>query len=241
MNDEGFGMNLTKDQVAGMIDISAVKAESSLQEVQQIVEAAKQHKFIAVFTLPSFASQARELLGEKSAIFLGGTVGFPSGASTTSTKAFEANELVELGCQELDMVINIGKLKSGLFNEVALDIKKVVEVASPAPVKVILEVGLLTDVEIDAGAKIVCESGAAYVKTGTGWNGVTTVEHITIIKNAVGDHIKLKAAGGVRDLDFLLKMYEMGVVRFGIGYRSAIGIMEEYVKRSAEQAWENKF
>ena len=223
-------MNLSKEQVARMIDISAVKSDSSVNEVNAIVKAAKEHRFICVYTLPSLTPLAKKLLiGEKD-IYLGGTVGFPSGASSTSTKLFEAEELLRLGCNELDMVINIGKLRSKLYADVENDIKKIVEVAGVIPVKVILEVTLLTETEIHDGAKLILESGARFVKTGTGWNGATSFEHIISIKKAVGEKIALKVSGGVRNLDVLLKMYNMGVSRFGIGHLAAINIMKEINK-----------
>jgi deoxyribose-phosphate aldolase len=225
-------MNISKDQVARMIDISAVKAESTVADVEAIVRAAKKHHFICVFTLPSLTPYAKKFLAGETGIYLGGTVGFPSGASTTASKAYEAEELLSVGCNELDMAMNIGKLKSNLYRDVEADIKKVVEVAGIIPVKVILEVSLLTDTEIQDGAKIIRECGAQYVKTGTGWGGATSLDHIRLIKKAVGESIKLKVAGGVRDLDLLLKMYEMGVSRFGIGQKAAINIMDEFVRNS---------
>jgi deoxyribose-phosphate aldolase len=232
-------MNLTREQIARMIDISAVKADSSVDEVKSIVLAAKKYRFICVFTLPSLTLFAKEFLAGETYINLGGTVGFPSGASTTSSKEFEAEELLRMGCNELDMVINIGKLKSNLYKDVAEDIKKILGVAGNIPVKVILEVCLLNDLEIQDGAKIVRDSGAQFVKTGTGWLGPTSFEHIKIIKKAVGESIKLKVAGGIRNLDVLLKMSEMGVSRFGIGHLSAINIMNEFEKSSkGETRWE---
>jgi deoxyribose-phosphate aldolase len=223
-------MVLSKEQLAGMIDISAVKADSDCIEVESIVKAAFMHKFIAVFTLPSFSNYAKTLLGDQSGILLGGTVGFPSGSSTTASKAFEANELLQLGCDELDMVINIGKLKSCLYQDVATDIKRIVDIADKVPVKVILEVSLLNDSEIDVGSKIICDSGAQFIKTGTGWSGPTTLDHIAAIKRSVGESINIKVAGGVRELDVLLKIHEMGVSRFGLGYKAAIDIIEEFSK-----------
>lgn len=207
-------MNLSKKELASMIDISAVKADSTMEEVREIVQLAREHRFLAVFTLPSMSSYAKELVAEEEGILLGGTVGFPSGGSTTPAKAFEAHELIDAGCDELDMVINIGKLKSALYGDVAADISQIVNLASPLPVKVILEVSLLTREEICEGAKIVRDSGARFIKTGTGWGGPTTFNHIHSIKNAVNDDIALKVAGGVRDLDVLLKMWKMGVSRF---------------------------
>jgi len=223
-------MNLSKEQLARMIDISAVKADSSVEEVESIVKAAKTYRFICVFTLPSLAQYAKECLVEETGIDLGGVVGFPSGGSTTTVKSFEAEELLRIGCNELDMVINIGKLKSGLYKEVTEDISKIVDIAGDIPVKAILEVSLLKDSEIKDGAKIIRDSGAQFVKTGTGWLGATSFDHIKLIKEAVGESIKLKVAGGVRNLDVLLKMYEIGVTRFGIGHLSAINIMGELIR-----------
>jgi deoxyribose-phosphate aldolase len=221
-------MDLSEKELASMIDISAVRADSTMEEVRQIVHLARKYRFLAVFTLPSMSSYAKELLAKEKGILLGGTVGFPSGGSTTPAKAFEAQELIDAGCDELDMVINIGKLKSALYDDVAEDIGQIVSLASPLPVKVILEVSLLTQDEICEGAKIVRDSGARFIKTGTGWGGPTTFDHIRAIKNAVNDDIALKVAGGVRNLDVLLKMWEMGVSRFGVGYRSAMNIIETF-------------
>ncbi len=212
-----------------MIDISAVKAESCVEDVDAIVAAARKYHFICVFTLPSLAPYAKQRLAGAAEILLGGAVGFPSGGPTTATKAFEASELLVLGCDELDMVINIGKLKSRLYQDVAEEISQIVRLAGTIPVKVILEVNLLKDAEIQDGARIVRDCGAQYVKTGTGWFGATTFDHIQTIQEAVGDSLKIKVAGGVRDLDVLLKMHAMGVSRFGIGHLSAVRIMEEFI------------
>lgn len=217
-------------QIARMIDISAVKTDSCIEEVESIVKAAKEYRFIGVFTLPSLTPYAHKFLAGEKGILLGGTVGFPSGASTTYSKACEAEELLKMGCDELDMVINVAKLKSSLYQEVSNDIKKIVDIAQAAPVKVILEVSLLSESEIQDGAKIIRDSGAKFIKTGTGWFGATSFEHIQQIKNAVGESIELKVAGGVRNLDVLIKMNEMGVSRFGIGHVAAINIMQEIVR-----------
>lgn len=229
-------MVLSKLELAKMIDISAVKAGSNLSDVQAIVQAAKEHQFIAIFPLPSLTDRARELLGDRNDIILGGVVGFPSGSSTTKSKVFEAEEMLKIGCRELDMVIDVGKLRSQLFTEVSSDIKEVVKTAGAVPVKVILEVALLSTKEIIDGAKIIRDCGAQFVKTGTGWSGATTTEHISVIKQAVGDSIKIKVAGGVRNLDFLLKIHDMGVSRFGLGYTSALEIINQFLKKDGELA-----
>ncbi len=225
-------MGITKIELARMIDISAVKAGSTLDDVETIVRAAREHHFIAIFPLPTFVSRAKVLLGGQEDIIIGGTVGFPSGSSTTKVKVFEALELIGLGCGELDMVIDVGKLRSHLYEEVAADIKAVVDTAGSIPVKVILETSLLSPEEITLGSQIIRDNGAKFVKTGTGWSGPTTTEHIAIIKKAVGETVKIKVAGGVRNLDFLLKIHEMGVSRFGLGYHSALDIINEFQSRN---------
>lgn len=224
-------MDLSEKELASMIDISAVKADSWMEEVREIIHLTRERRFLAVFTLPSMSSHAKELLAEEEGILLGGTIRCLSGGSTTVSKAFEVHELIHAGCDERDMVISIGKLKSAIYSEVAVDISQIVNLASPLPVKLILEVSLLTQEEICEGARIVRDSGARFIKTGTGWGGPTTFGHIRSIKNAINDDIALKVAGGVRDLDVLLQMWKMGVSRFGVGYRSAMNIIEIFVQR----------
>ena len=126
------------------------------------------------------------------------------------------------------MVINVGKLKSGLDNEVYEDIHAIVETAQGMPVKCILEIAHLTNDEIRRGSSIAVRAGVTYVKTGTGWAGKpTTVDTIRTIKSEIGDSALIKAAGGVKDLATLLAMTEAGASRFGIGINSAISIMKE--------------
>ena len=223
--------NLRLRDIARSIDVSAVRAQSTLGDVEAAVEAAKKYGFICVFAMPSFLHRAKAMLDGRNDIGLGGIVGFPSGGDTSATKAFEASELVDSGCAEIDMVMNIGKLKSGLYGEVMADIKAVKERVAPLPLKVIIEVCLLDDNHITDASKIVLDSGADYLKTGTGWAGATNFGHLERIFSAVGDAIKVKVAGGVRDLDTLLKMRGMGVSRFGIGAGSAVKIMEEFESR----------
>ena len=218
---------MNKEQIAQLIDISAVRADSTWSEIEQIMEATKQYPFICVFTMPSMIKRIRKEVKSLPKTGLGGIVSFPSGGDTTSMKVNQAKELVATGCDEVDMVMNIGKLKSGFDEEVKSDILAVKEAVAPLPLKVIIEVCLLTDEEITRASKIVRDCGVAFLKTGTGWAGATTMHHIDVIKEAVADTIPLKVAGGVRDLKTLLEMKAKGVSRFGIGYKSAIQIMEQ--------------
>ncbi len=218
-------MKYTKKEVARLIDISAVRADSTLSDVDKVIEAAKQHKLICVFAMPCFVDYVVEQMQGESSIEIGGVVGFPSGAETTRAKLFQAAELKEKGCTEIDMVMNIGKLKSGMVDDVKSEIEQIKAVVAPLPLKVIIEVALLTNDEIVTAAKTLLAAGADFVKTGTGWAGSTTLEHVKLIKESVGDAIKLKVAGGVRDIETLCTMYEMGVSRFGVGYKSVLDIL----------------
>ena len=138
-----------------------------------------------------------------------------------------------MGVDELDMVINIGAAKSGRFDLVEQDIRAVVETAEGRyPVKSILEIAYLTDDEICRASEAAVRAGVTYVKTGTGWaNKPTTVDTIRLIRHAIGDSAKIKAAGGVRTLDTMLAMIDEGCDRFGIGLRSIISIMKEVDQR----------
>ncbi len=219
-------MKYTKAEVARLIDISAVQTNSTKSDVDNVIETAKANNLICVFAMPSFVDYVVAQMQGCDSIEIGGVVGFPSGAETTEAKLFQAKQLKEKGCTEIDMVINVGKLKSGMLDDLSTEIKAIKAQVAPLPLKVIIEVAVLTDEEVTTGAKIVRDAGADFVKTGTGWMGSTTLHHVKLIKDAVGDSIKLKVAGGVRDLDTLKTMYEMGVSRFGIGYKSVLSIMD---------------
>ena len=222
---------MTIKELASMIDISAVRAESTWNEIEDILNAAQRYPFICIFSMPSMIDRILPYMPQIPETKLGGIVGFPSGGETLESKLFEAKQMKEKGCNEVDMVMNIGKLKSGFYSEVQDEIEQIRKVVSPLPLKVIMEVALLTDEELKKAATIVRDAGASFAKTGTGWAGATTEHHIEIIKSAVGDTIPVKVAGGVRSLDTLLKLKDMGVSRFGIGYKSALKIMQEAEER----------
>lgn len=214
--------------IARMIDLSCVRAESSLDEIREMAETAKNHGCICVFALPAHTPLLIDLVSDRPDILVGGTVGFPDGSATTAGKVAEAIELRGMGCNELDMVINIPWLKAGEDALVARDISAVVEAANGLPTKVILECHHLTDPEIARACEIAVGCGVAFVKTGTGWAETgATLENTALMKRTVGDRCGVKAAGGVRDLETLLKMVEIGVTRFGIGVRTAVSILNE--------------
>lgn len=227
--------NFNIETFARLIDISGVRANITLDEVRHIATAAKKYRFISAFVMPCFTGDLLELLKNEQDILVGGVVGFPSGSNTTSIKVLETLELVSLGIKEVDMVINIGALKSGLFRKVEHDIAEVVKAANGLPVKSIIEVAYLTEDEIGWACQCAIRAGAHYVKTGTGWaNQPTTLEHIKLIKRLVGNEVKIKAAGGIGNVSTIQSMVKAGCDRFGIGLNSALKIMKEFEELATE-------
>ena len=219
-------------RMARFIDISGVRTDVSIAEIDRIALACREYHFICAFAMPCFTPYLKERLSGAEDVKLGGVVGFPSGADSTAVKVATVREHLATGCDELDMVINVGALKSGMVAAVESDIRAVVDAAGGKPVKCILEVAYLTNDEICRGAEIAALAGASYVKTGTGWAGKpTTVDVIRLIKRTVGDSVRIKAAGGVRSLDTILEMMDAGCSRFGIGLRSVMSIMREVDER----------
>lgn len=218
---------LTSNDIARMLELSAVQAEHNEDYILSLVEAAKTYNCIVVYALPSWIPLVRDHLGNNTDVIIGGAVGFPAGGTTTSIKAMEVKSFVEMGCRELDVVINIGKLRSGRYDEVRDDLKAVVEAASGYPVKVILECHHLTHDQIRRGCDLSIEAGAAYVKTGTGWAATgATLENVALIKAHVGDAIAIKASGGIRGFETLVEMYRRGATRFGIKVDVGVQILE---------------
>ncbi|HVO18669.1 MAG TPA: deoxyribose-phosphate aldolase [Anaeromyxobacter sp.] len=221
-------MLLTPQKLARMIDISAVRAQHGEREILEMVHRAKEHRFIAVHVLPSWVRFLREQLQGDRDILVGAPVGFPSGGHTTAIKVAEARQLIADGVQELDMVINIGKLRSGRIDEVREDIRAVVEAADPLPVKTILEVHHLSPDEIRRACDQAIAAGAAFIKTSTGWApSGATLESVRLITAHVGSAIEVKAAGSIRNLDTVVAMLRMGVSRFGVNLDSSVEILRE--------------
>jgi deoxyribose-phosphate aldolase len=219
-------------QLAAMIDVSAVRADSNWNDVQNTATLARQWHCVAVFSLPAFTAELIELLNGVTDTIVGGVVGFPSGAETTATNIVQAKDLTQLGCAEIDMVMNIGQFLSEQYSKVETDIHSVKQTIGSTPLKVILECNYLSPDQIKIASEMAVRAGADWVKTGTGWvQGGTTVEQIQWIKQTVGNAARVKAAGGVSSLDILLKLHNAGAERFGIGYKKAAEILTEYQKK----------
>ncbi len=210
-----------------MMDLSCVRADSSLAEIDEAVELSSAHGVFALFVLPAHMPYLIERIGD-APVLPAATVGFPSGAMSTAAKVTEVKEQRALGCREFDMVNNIAWLKAGRDDLYRDDIRAVIEAAEGLPVKVILECHYLTNQEITRACDIAACAGVAYVKTGTGWAATgATLENIRLMKRAVGERCQVKAAGGVADRETLLAMVEAGATRFGIGVRTGRRILED--------------
>jgi len=221
-------MLLTVNDIAKMIDLSCVRTISSKMDIEEMVTAARKYNFGQVSVMQCFIPYTKQLLKDEPRIHVVGNVSFPSGSDTTSLKVFQAKEMMAAGCDEIDMVMNIGKLRSGEINEVETDVRAVIETVSPLPVKVIIEIMYLTPTEVEQACGICLRAGATFVKTGTGWaERGTTVEDVRLVKSFVGDRIKIKASGGIRSLDTLVAMYKAGARRFGVNLKNGIKIVEE--------------
>lgn len=229
-------MDLTPKQLARMMDLSAVRTDVELDEIHQLAETCQRHGCICAFALPCYTPDLVRLLADSPEVGVGGVVGFPSGAHSTATKVAEARELLEQGVAELDMVMNVGMLRSGREELVEHDIRSVVEAADPIPVKVILEVHYLTDDQIVRASQLAARAGAAFVKTATGWTQTgATLKNVRLIKSAVGDAAQVKAAGGIRDYSTVVQMIQAGVTRFGVGLASAQKILDECAAANAQR------
>lgn len=204
-----------KTSLAGMIDHTLLKPDTTQSEIKKLCEEARQYSFATVCVNSSFVGYAAQLLkGSKTKAIA--VVGFPLGAASTSSKAFEAKEAIRLGAQEIDMVINIGALKGQDYATVFEDIRQVVEVSKPYPVKVILETAALNEDQKIIACALSKAAGAAFVKTSTGFGaGGATVEDIALMRRIVGPEMGVKASGGIRTYEDAKKVIEAGANRIG--------------------------
>jgi len=221
-------MLLTAKDIAKMIDLSCVRTTSNKSDIEEMVDAARKYGFGQVSVLQCFIPFTKALLKGSASIRVVGNVSFPSGSDSTSIKVLQAREMLLAGCDEIDMVMNIGKLRSRDFEEVESDVRAVIDTVRPIPVKVIIEIMSLTPEETLQACEICLRSGASFVKTGTGWaDRGTTLADVLLVKSCVGDRIQIKASGGIRDLSTLVEMVKAGASRFGVNLKSGIQIVEE--------------
>ncbi|MBO1304787.1 deoxyribose-phosphate aldolase [Enterococcus sp. 669A] len=206
------------------IDHTILKADATKEDVMKIIEEAKKYHFYSVCINPTWVSMAaKELKGEPVAVCT--VIGFPLGANTSEVKAFEANNAIENGADEVDMVINIGELKDGNYDKVQRDIEAVVAAAKDkALVKVIIETSLLERDEKIKACELAKAAGADFVKTSTGFStGGATVEDVKLMRETVGPEMGVKASGGIHNAKEAMAMIEAGATRLGAS--SGVAIM----------------
>ncbi|MGC5328453.1 deoxyribose-phosphate aldolase [Brevibacillus sp. SYSU BS000544] len=210
-------MNLSQ-----FIDHTLLKPDATAAMIDKLCEEAKEYKFASVCVNPTWIKRcAAHLAGTDVKVCT--VIGFPLGANTPEVKAAETRDAIANGATEVDMVINVGAMKSGDLDLVKRDIQSVVEASGDVLVKVIIETGLLTDEEKVTACNLSVQAGADYVKTSTGFGpGGATVEDIALMRKTVGPDIGVKASGGVRDRETSIAMVNAGATRIGASAGIAI-------------------
>lgn len=209
-------MELSKAELARMIDHTLLKAETTTKDILRICQEAKHFGFASVVVNPTYITKAAVSL-KNSEVKVCTVVGFPLGASTTDVKVFETQDALQNGADELDMVINVGSLKSGDFDLVLRDIKGVVDAADEKVVKVIIETCFLTKEEKIKACQLAKDADAHFVKTSTGFGpGGATIEDVQLMRKVVGPNMGVKAAGGIRTYEDAIQMIRAGANRLGV-------------------------
>lgn len=202
-------------EYAKYIDHTLLKPESTRQQIDKIISEAKEYHFKSICVNPTHVKYASEQL-VNSDVLVCTVIGFPLGATTTATKIFETEDAIKNGASEIDMVINIGALKDGRYDDVKKDIEGVVGASNEHTVKVIIETILLTEDEKVKACEISKAAGADFVKTSTGFaGGGATPEDVKLMKDTVGADLEVKASGGVRNLEDFHNMLDAGATRIG--------------------------
>jgi deoxyribose-phosphate aldolase len=208
--------------LARYIDHTLLKADATAKDIEKLCREAKEHKFYAVCVNGSWVEAARHWL-EDTDVKVATVAGFPLGAMEPDVKRFETEAAIDAGAHEIDVVINIGRLKDGDNKYVLRELRDVVEAADERPVKVILETCLLSNEEKIRACKLVVEAGAQFVKTSTGFSkSGATLEDVKLLRQEVGESFGVKASGGIRDSVTALAMIEAGATRLGTSSSVAI-------------------
>ncbi len=202
-------------KLAKYIDHTALKADASKEDIKKLCEEAIKYDFKTVCINPAYLTYAKELL-KNSDVMLCTVIGFPLGQNTTKVKVFEAIDAVEMGADEIDMVINIAKLKDGEYDYVENEIREIKKAIGNRCLKVIIETCLLTDEEKLKACELIVKAGADFVKTSTGFSTHgATFRDVKILKDCVKDKCLVKAAGGVKTKEDFNEMIKLGADRIG--------------------------
>lgn len=199
--------------LAGFIDHALLSQTATSEDIARCCAEADRYHFASVCIFPSHVRQAVELLRNQSPQVCT-VIGFPTGATTSAVKLYEAQEAAENGATELDVVMNLGWLKMGQTDRVHQELAEIQE-ATGQTMKVIIETGLLTDAEKKLAAEICMDAGATFVKTSTGWFGGATVADVRLLRDVTKDRIGIKASGGIRSVEQAMELILAGATRLG--------------------------
>lgn len=199
--------------IAPLIDHALLNPDATPEQVEKCCQEADRYQFASVCVYPVYVRQAADYLHNKNPKVCT-VIGFPSGATTPASKLYEAQEAVDNGATELDVVLHIGGLKAGKTDELYREIAEICSETGQV-VKVILETALLTDAEKQLAAEICMDAGAQFLKTGTGWQGGATVADVRLLKQFTQGQIGIKAAGGIRTIEQALDLVVAGATRLG--------------------------
>lgn len=205
--------NIEHINLAEFIDQALLSPLATTEQLAQCCHDADRYQFPAVCVYPIHVRQAVELLHNRSPKVCA-VIGFPSGATTSAVKLYEAQEATEYGATELDVVINLGWLRAGKTDELHREIAEICD-ATGQPVKAILEMSLLTQAEKKLAAEICMDAGAQFLKTSTGWAGGATVEDVSLLKELTRDRVGIKASGGIRTVQHAAELIMAGATRLG--------------------------
>lgn len=205
-------MNL--QEMAHYVDHTVLKAFAAWEDIQQLCEEAMKYQTASVCIPPSYIKRVKDTYGDK--INICTVIGFPLGYNVTAVKVAETKQAIADGASEVDMVVNIGDVKNGEFDKVTEEIRALKEAAGENVLKVIVEACYLTEEEKIALCKCVTDAGADYIKTSTGFGtGGAVYEDILLFKEYIGEHVKMKAAGGIRTAEDMERFLEAGCSRIG--------------------------
>jgi deoxyribose-phosphate aldolase len=229
--------NLSAEKIARLIDHTLLKPEASHEQIARLCEEARQYRFASVCVNPVYVQTCADLLHDLDDVAICTVIGFPLGATLPEVKAYEAERAITQGATEIDMVLQVGAIKSQDYSLVSRDIAAVIQVthAQELICKVILETALLTDAEKEAACRIAQEAGADFVKTSTGFGpGGATVADVALMRRVVGPDMGVKASGGIRSFADVQAMVLAGATR--IGASAGVRIIQEAAGQSSTTA-----
>jgi deoxyribose-phosphate aldolase len=226
-------MSTVEIDLTSYIDHTLLNPMASPDAIAQLCEAADRYHFPSICIYPIHVRQAAEAL-HHSAVKVGTVIGFPSGASTAATKRYEAQDALENGATELDVVINLGGLHQGNLDAVHRELAEICELGNPV-VKAILEMALLSPEEKRIAAEVCMDAGVDFLKTSTGWHGGATVEDVQLLKEIARDRVGIKASGGIRTVEQAYALIMAGATRLGTSYGVAL-IQAQHQPNPSEMA-----